>query len=233
MSEDILKKVKKLLALAASCNEHEARNAAAKAQALMVRHNLSMQMLGSISDYVNEEAGTETRISRESSYIMSILTKHFFVRCYYDQLFTGYTRTGKRSYKKVARLVGTPENVAVAQYVFEFLMSTYKRLWKEFSKTHDNKSASARNSFVLGVTLGIKETLSESEKKVCDEMGLTIVPDEKLSQFMKSNLNLRSRKVGFLSGDGKAQAAGHEQGKKVRISRALENNSTSSGRFLM
>lgn len=233
MSDDILKKVKKLLALASSCNEHEAQSASAKAQALMLKHNLNIQMLGSVNEYINEGAGeSESRISRESSLIMSILTRHFFVRCYYDNSFVGWTPRGKRKFIKTARLVGTKENVEVAQYVYAFLMSTYKRLWKEFSKTHDNKSASARNSYMVGLTLGIKETLSASEKNVCTEMGLTIVPDAKLSQWMKENLSLRSRAVGNLSGDGKAMQAGQEHGKKVTISRAINSDSSNTGRLL-
>lgn len=233
MSEDILKKVKKLLALASSCNEHEAKSAAAKAQALMVRHNLSMQSLGKLSDYINEGTGDGmSKISRESSYIMSILTQHFFVRCYYDNQFVGYTRTGKRRYVKTPRIVGTAENVTVAQYVYEFLSATYARLWKEYAKEHGNKSMTARNSFAYGLTEGIKITLRESEKAVCTEMGLVIVPDEKLKAFMKQTLNLKSRAVRTANHDTHAAGHGLEAGKKVRISRAIESESSDSGRLL-
>jgi hypothetical protein len=232
MSEDILKKVKKLLALAGSCNEHEAKSATEKAQALMLRHNLNMQSLNNISDYLTDEVNTSSRISRESSLIMSILTRHFFVRCFYDNRFVGYTPRGKRKYIKVATLVGTNENVTVAKYVFDFLMQTYKRHWNDYSKVHESKSANARNSYMLGLTEGIKETLRASESKVCTEMGLVVVPDAKLSQWMNSKFKLKSRAVGHLSADGKAIAAGKEHGKKITISRALDNDSSSSGRLL-
>ncbi len=233
MNADLLKKVKKLLALAGSCNEHEARLATEKAQALMLRHNLNMQSLESISDFEIHAAGNSERsISRESGYIMGILTKHFFVRCFYDSEFIGFTRTGKRQYRKISKIVGTPENVEVAKYVYEFLLQTYRRLWKDFSKTHSNKLIAAKNSFFFGVTEGIKETLAASESKICTEMGLVIVPDTKIKSWMSDKLNLKSRSLGRLSSDGTAQAAGKELGKNVKISRALNSDSSNNGRLL-
>jgi len=43
MNKKILEKIQKLLSLATSDNEHEAKAAMDKANALLVKHNLSMQ----------------------------------------------------------------------------------------------------------------------------------------------------------------------------------------------
>lgn len=232
MKEDILKKVKKLLALAASCNEHEARLATEKAQALMLRHNLAEQSLHTFNDYVEHDAETRSTISRESGYIMKVLTRFFFVRCFYDKVFAGYSPSGKRKFKKISKLVGTKENIEVAGYVYAFLMQTYKSNWKEYSTVNSLNTAASRNSYMFGLTAGLMETLATNEKNVCAEMGLTVIPDAKLGEFLRSKFKLKARSVGRLSGDGKAQAAGTEQGKKIKISRALNSDSSNNGRLL-
>lgn len=234
MNSDLLKKIKKLMALANSPNKHEAEVAAMKAQELMLKHNLTSQTVNAHNfDYVNE--GNDhafSKISDEVNAIQSILSRFFFVRVYFDKTFAGYTRAGKRSYIQSLRIVGTRENVEVAQYVYSFLVNTFQRLWKEYAK--ENKApVSHRKSFMWGLYSGLTDKLTEQQKKVENEMGLVVVPDAKLALFMKTSLNLKSRRgnsTGIRSSDAHAQ--GKAQGRNINIARGLTTDSQQSGKLL-
>lgn len=230
-NNEVLKKIKKLMALATSSNEHEAKSATEKAQALLVRHNLTIQSLGQANHIYEEGSAGEkmSKVTREASFIMHILTQHFFVRCYFDTHSDGYHKGSFRSkYKRQTRIVGTQSNVEIAKYVYEYLYFTYNDLWKQYKKA-TGCSASAKNSYFAGLTEGIKETLKASEQKVCNEMGLTIVPDAGIKRYMDENLKLRSRGVSTIRRDASAEEAGREHGKNVKIARGLTGSSSNAG----
>jgi hypothetical protein len=228
-NDQVLKKIKKLMALATSSNENEAKMAAEKAQELIVRHKLTVQQIEVYEeDYENIEAGKVSKVQREHSLIMGILTRYFFVRCYFEKSWAGtYTRGGRAQYVRTIRMVGTPSNVAVAKYVFEYLSDTYRRLWKQFKAEH-KLSESAKYSYFIGLTEGIRDRLEAVKVKVENEMGLVVVDDVKLADHM-SKMNLKNRSVQPLYRNQTVESHGYSHGQKVQIARAIDSDSENKG----
>ena len=223
----ILKKIKKLMALAGSSNENEAKLASEKAQELMVRHQLSVQTIESANfDYEEDKLDDIGRFQKEHSLILSILNQHFFVRTYINREWAGY-KNGKRQSKKSLQIVGTPTNVAVAKYIYEYLLHTYKRLWKTY-KSENGVTESDKGAYFLGLTYGIKERLKEVKHKVETETGLVVIDDSGLVKRMKE-MNLKSARGPSYNRNSEVEADGREHGKKVQIARALDNNSENKG----
>ena len=141
--EKIIDKIRKLLALADSPNEHEAALAAKKAQELLAEHNLSLSELEG-----KEEEGTEDGIFETASQpwqrpICGGVAKLYF--CYYYFSFAKYpTPTRRCGYIRKDRhhFIGAAHNVAVAQMMAEYLLDTVERLGKEGSKTVSNAERS-------------------------------------------------------------------------------------------
>lgn len=79
--EELIKKIQKLLALATSPNENEAKLAATKAQELLTLHNLNMQQVeGAVFDYEELEVGERRkRAPMEHRFVAAILDRFFFV----------------------------------------------------------------------------------------------------------------------------------------------------------
>lgn len=231
-NKELMKRIKKLLALASSPNKHEAESAALKAQELMLKHNLNMQSIKADCEYINIEGGDhEARISTEASAVSNILIKHFFVRCYFDKQFQGYTNSGKRRYVTQLRIVGTESNIEVAKYVHDYLMHTFKALWNDYKKLN-KADIKLRKGFIWGLFHGLNEKLSEQKKKVENEMGLVVVPDHGLTRFMNSTLNLKSGRRDTFSNNMGAFNAGKERGRNINIARGLDNDSSNSGRYI-
>ena len=80
--DDVVAKVKKMLALAESPVEAEAEDAMAKAQAFMTRHRLTMQEVEGYADTdgsIIERQQLQRRVYTEDKYVLAILGTHFFV----------------------------------------------------------------------------------------------------------------------------------------------------------
>src|SRR6266853_3406286 len=73
---------------------------------------------------------------------------------------------------KALDMMGAPENVAMAEYVFHFLQRTAEELWDAHVKAHPRVH---KPSFQRGVIQGFDEKLQETkmEAKVAQDEGMT------------------------------------------------------------
>lgn len=135
----VIDRIKKLLALSASPNEHEAASAAEKAQALLAEHNLSMMDVK--SETKNEDSfviDTDTRSSSSPwrRRLATACATLYFCEYYYT---FHYEPTPKRSCgyirHDIHNFVGAPHNIAVAKMMFVYLTNTVERLAREGAKT--------------------------------------------------------------------------------------------------
>lgn len=130
----VVEKIQKLLALATSPNEHEAAAAAAKAQALLLEHQLEMeQVVGMTVDArVSGVTETERETLREQGKPGGWKVKLFQV--------VGKTSgcmviaEDYRGWKGEGRLIGRHDDVQMAQFVFNFLVTELTRLQDEYGK---------------------------------------------------------------------------------------------------
>lgn len=228
-NKDILEKVKKLLALASSSNEHEASLATNKAQELLTRYNLSMQSLDTMSEYEKVTLANEPYKKPHQSYIIYILEEYFFVEVVTFKERTGdRTIDGRRKYRYNINMAGTATNVQVAEFVFAFLSVTYMSLWLQY-KREKGVGESHRISFYAGLTNGLREKLSATLKKVENETGLVVIKDPNIIKEFGDNIKTKSVSTRVI---GATMADGHEKGKNINIAKPIGGSSTSSGKLI-
>jgi hypothetical protein len=166
--ERLLRRAEKLLALAGSTHEHEAQLAMQRAQELFAKHHLASLRIRQGSDMTY----TILRLKRKKIWtyekrIISLLVQHFFV---YIVHFNEYAPEHCTEYKALD-MMGAPENVAMAEYVFHFLQRTAEALWDEHVKAHPRAH---KSSFQRGVIQGFDEKLHDTpmEAKVAQDQGM-------------------------------------------------------------
>lgn len=221
----IVEKIQKLLALANSANEHEAKLAASRAQELLVKYNLTEAIVEGHSDtYVREDFETgRQREDKTHNLVLMLLRDFFFVEVVKDRK---RNPNGKSFVRYV--LLGKTHNVEIAKYVKTFLEASFSNLWAQYRKEH-NAPPSSRMSFMVGLYRGVAEQLKASRTKVQTETGLVVVKDADLVKFMENQFaNLRSGRAKLDTRDQHAMAAGHEQGKNLRIAKGLESKATNT-----
>lgn len=220
MKNDIAEKIQKLLSLANSCNENEAKLAAQKAQELLVKYNLSMQEVTAVNyDYEKKDFTEINRVERHILNIGQILQTYFFVKIVIHR--------GKSRFDKSRLFIyGKPLNIETAGYVYSFLVQAYPELWKKHKK--ENKDAH-RISYYRGLTAGLTEALKVARFKVEQETGLVIIADKELEKMVKGRSTIRSAATRH---EENSFNSGLQDGKNIKIRKALTSDSSQSGKYL-
>ncbi len=200
-----LTKVEKLLALAQSANEHEATLAMQKANELIARYNLECLEKGGSSRYtfviINKK---KKRIETYQRRICSLLIDFFHVKVVTSSLYDPQT---DQSHKTI-ELLGTIENVAIAEYCFHFLENQLALLWQNNRHRFTGKTRTEKYSYYLGVLKGFNDKLSEQSLRVNgvkmpaptphregeDIHSLVKVEDKKLAEYVQMRFP-RLRKI--------------------------------------
>ncbi len=194
-----IERVKKLLALAESANEHEAALALEKARELSTRHHLSEL------DGVGDEAycclgidRQKKRIARYQKEICAILGDFFWVRCVLADLF----RPESGEFSRVIQIFGSRANVAVAEYCYHFLDNRLASLWasrrRQFGssgKTAQPLGRNSRASYFLGILRGFREKLASqrhpggtqpgaAQRDAAEERALLVLADAGLDRYI-------------------------------------------------
>jgi ElaB/YqjD/DUF883 family membrane-anchored ribosome-binding protein len=139
--EKMLEKVRKLLALSQSPNEHEAALAAERAQAILAEYNLTMAdalKKGQAAEkfVVDNELFTKAAPWQRSLGV-AVATLYF---CSY--LFVRCGDSKDQNY-----FVGEKHNTVVAKMMFTYLVDTIRRLSREGAKKHPSQQSAYKNSF--------------------------------------------------------------------------------------
>lgn len=164
-------KVEKLLALARSSNENEAALAMQKANELIERYNLRQ--------LADDEQGNYTYViinhhkKRIESYqrrISLILRDFFHVKVVSSFL---YEPLSDHTHKTI-ELLGTSENVAIAEYCYYFLEDRLAVLWRRNRHRYGGKTRTEKNSYYLGLLKGFYEKLRQQAEnsQAAVEVGL-------------------------------------------------------------
>ena len=189
MNEDnkvILEKVRKLLALATSSNEHEATVAAAKAQELLTKYNLTEQKIGISHEYEKMELENDMPyLSLHHKYVCGIINKYFFVLCVSgvdEKVKVERTIDGRRKFRYSVEIAGTPSNVEFAAYVYSFLCTMFTTQWLKY-KRENGLTEKHRESYFIGLYRGVGDKLEQARVKVETEMGLVVVKDNNIEKM--------------------------------------------------
>lgn len=224
MKPEIIEKIKKLLALATSSNENEAKLAAAKAQELLVAHNLDMQTVNlSDNSYDHDILFEVSKSNAEYKYVSWLINKYFFV-------MTIQTQFG---HKRIYRVVGEKANIEIASYMSEFFFRAFRECFVQYRKDN-GVPLEAKADFYFGFYEGIKTQLEASRKKVEDSKGLVVIKDPKIREYAISAIGpIASVKTSVSTrGYDSVREAGFEKGRELNISRGIGGPSIKSGKLI-
>jgi hypothetical protein len=226
----LLEKIRKLLALGGSANEHESLLAIRKARTLMERHRLDersvMQEQGCTGVLINLK---RKRLESYHRAICSILQEYFQVKIIIVPLYDAGELT---TYRNID-IIGRAESVKVAEYVFHFLLDRLSILWQTKKRSDHSLRASGKNSYWLGVLNGFQEALrkeplqdSTPVEPPCQTGISTVLPvpdnDQLLRSFIKARhpkLNGgRNRKIRI---DSTSFESGMKDGRLLKLHRGI------------
>ncbi len=178
------------------------------------------------------------------SSIASILCTHFYVDCVSRSQYDA----GTRERYKVLEILGSVENVQIAEYVYWYLWRELPLLWKSYSEVGARqKRRASQRSFYLGVLNGFHDKLSKEKTQAADaepssiqglikmERSLDLMLRKELKSFVQERfprLNRGGSSRGELERD--AYHSGVARGQTLELRQGLTQNhkqlALSSGR---
>lgn len=218
--KDYREKVRKLLALAESSNEFEAKAALLKAKELMAEHKLTDKDL---QDLKRQEVKRVTTgivyTSRGEWWIGSlslVIAENYCCRT------AGY-RKQMGAQKREVIFVGLEDDVELCKAVFEYAVNTARRLIKEYVKPMkaDYSSAyikTAGQSYGYGFADGVKRAFEEQKNQKEEGWGLVMAIPKEVNDYCKDFKTIRGRSKSVYDN---SKAAGYTEGKKFNANRCL------------
>jgi hypothetical protein len=220
-ADRVLDRIRKLLALAGSPNQHEAEIAMRKAHELMLRHNIEVAATHVERSYEIRHLGDpQRRGTRVESEIAALLSELFFVKVIRVPVYVPLA--GKSGL--VYEIAGTRANVEMASHVWAFLLATADRLWAE--NRHDARVRGGRDRLIYqsGVIGGFRDKLL-SERTGLKQTGLIWVGDRDLDRFYRARHPHMTTRRHHVRING-AHAAGREAGRTVVLHKPVERGSS-------
>lgn len=211
----IIEKIKKLLALSNSCNEHEAALAASHVQRLLSEHNLAMADIET-SDKPEKADKIETSVAKT----LPKWVRHLCagVSRAFDCQAIHHPATGTMTF------IGVGADVQIAVYTFEYLEKTLRRLCAAYLKHQVSASVAnrqrelMRHSYYLGAVSTINQRLTSQKQETPVNPGALVPLKEGLIKQAISEITnirtVRSRKSYINTG---AYTQGQVDGSQVGI----------------
>lgn len=220
----IIEKIKKLLALANSSNEHEAALAAGHAQRLLSEHNLAMADIEAA--HRPDKADTvETAVSKSLPKWMRHLSAG--VSTAFDCQAIHHPATGKMTF------IGVGADVQIAAYTFTYLDRTVRKLCGTYMKHHvcsgipNRHRELMRHSYYLGAVSTITARLREQKAQTPVTIGALVPVKEGLIRQAMNEIGavrtMRSRKS-YVNAD--AYTRGQTDGEQVGIHHGINGASS-------
>lgn len=227
-SKRLLERVHKLLALAQSDNRHEAEAAAAAAQRLMLRHNLDAHVHTREPSYGYRHLGRITgRVSEWERRLGNILGDHFFV----EVIWVPAYRRHEQRRGSVLEAIGSPENLELAAYVYDFLLGSAERSWRAHKLAHGIREDRERMSYFAGVMSGFAQKLQQQASAHKRE-GLVWQPEAKLTQYTRQRHPYLRTVSHAGQRRGEAFAHGEAAGRNVLLHRGISRGASGETRLL-
>ncbi len=225
--ESLLDSIRRLLALSASPNEHEARSALAKAQELMLRHNIAMadvEAAGRPSDRWTDRPVHQAGRNKPAwlAPLSQVVARFFFV-----EIWNRRERHLDGRFVNRTFVFGEPTNVEIARYVFGFLAEVFPDLWRR----HARATGSPRRlavEYYLGLSEGLAAKLTRDRQAAARDGGsgaLVLLQRQLTQRFGETHPALRKQhrclKVGGTFFDGLSA------GRQIEVRRAISDRHSS------
>ncbi|MAT14250.1 MAG: hypothetical protein CMJ46_03165 [Planctomyces sp.] len=219
-----LDKIKKLLARAndKAATAAEAESCLLKAQKLMREFNIDQAETwrSDESKYIQSEVVRAGRVPKEAQDVCSILTCHFFVKCVYVRHPDGTS---------AVELFGLPENVAVAEYVFHFLVLEFRRQFLVYRKTHPD---AGQAGFYIGLSRGLHQkmrraTAASTSENSSQGNALIRLDNQLTVAFNRAKPDVRSSRVRSPIVTAEDLRNGYKAGQEINIRPGLRAEAAS------
>lgn len=226
--DEVLDKIRKLLALAESDNPHEAALALARAQALMDRHRITEAMVGDNGQAAPSEPFEIAQAPLfEGGLVFQWRVRLAMILATPNGCFIYTQRAGKG---KQVCVVGKPSQIARVRYLLEFCMAETDRL---AAKEAQGNGLTYANNFRLGCVDAIALAIAEERKAVRNAMqaeatsssalvvvqnAIALVDDEarRARDFAAQAFGgFRKSKSSGSTYDGRAREHGRQSGKNI------------------
>lgn len=229
LNEKLLERVKKLLSLASSSNQHESELATLKANQILRDYNLSRLSAS--------EKASPTYLKR----VLVAKKRNSKLQAIYDILQTFHVQPVFNQGKGQCALevCGDKTNVELADYIASFLDRELEESWKKIKKKNPSLTgALAKNSFYRGLAKGYLE----KQKRISQEMTTDSHTKKGELILLKNDLNFHvSRALPRLSKVSSSvtneHVASHQQGKQsganLHIRPGLTDKNSSSKVLLL
>jgi len=181
--DKIMVRVKKLMALAQSKNQHEAEAAMAKAHEFIAKYNVDLLARDENRHFVSVFVGSPAlRHFREDYHLSSLLQDFYFV---YGIWVPAYVME-KGKMGRVLEISGTAQNVRMASYVYDFVKHFIDSQWYDYNKDK-GLNRYRKTDFAVGIIEGFCSKLklqTEEKKKVKSKLALTKTQDPLLQEHV-------------------------------------------------
>jgi hypothetical protein len=181
-------------------------------------------------------------IEAHQSRTTSILVEHFFVQVLTTKIFDAKSL----EHHVAIEIVGTRENVMMAEYVYHFLIQQTDYLVSEIAKIK-RLSRIQRKSYKLGVLAGFSEKLRETERaeKVKDSLSPDTGPglirlalakfhkDTALDRYLNNiypRMSTNRESSQYI--DGSAFSQGQSVGRTITLNKAVNSSNENRGQLL-
>jgi hypothetical protein len=234
LQTNVMERVRKVLSLVDSPNEHEAQAAIQKVRMLLLKYNIDLVELDRERQFVRRSIGPIKR--RHASFelwLAYILNEHFFVETIWAESYVAH----RNQMGTVLEIYGTLANTDMASYVHDYLSNLLHVLWEDYRKKEGIETNKERQRYWSGVLQGFCEKMSNRDRKERSKGGdgrnIDVWNgDPQLLEFYHNfNPNVRVRRSGGVRQNG-TYIAGMRTGQKVEIRSGIESRDNKFGGYL-
>jgi hypothetical protein len=209
-NNEVINKIKKLLRMKRGGTQNEIENALSLAQKLAARHNLNINSINENEpdkEPITHEDILSCRLQCECKYAALIIQQYFDV--------APMIRYGRLT------IIGTQTNIAIARYVYNFLIKHFRSEWKTKKGRLRNRQA-----FLYGMYRGLSFKLwSAQGQPVKDKSIIQIGNKLELQDYMKKHFGETKESACKPDSNAKqAEHAGFIAGRNTNIRPGLTPN---------
>jgi len=219
--DKILVRVKKLMALAQSRNQHEADAAMTKAHELISKYNVDLLSRDNNRRFFSIFVGSPAlRHFREEYRLSSLLQEYYFVHGIWVPAYV--IEKGKMG--RVLEISGTAQNVRIANYVHDFIKHFIDSQWDEYNKGK-GLNRYRKTDFAVGIMEGFRSKLRQQTKtnrKISNRYDLIKLRDPLLQRHIEYRYpHTAGIRGSALRNDKNVVKDGIEVGKELIIYRGI------------
>ena len=227
--DKIMLRVKKLMALAESPNQHEAEAAMAKAHELIAKYNLDLWTQDDNRNFTSLFIGRPALRHPPEDYGLAHLLQDFY---FVQGIWISSYVPEKGKMGRVLEVSGTIQNIQMASYVHDFVRRFIHSQWTEYNKER-GLNRYRQTDFAVGIIEGFRsqlESQKEAKEKSQDPLALMKMEDPLLIEYVAYKYPHTVKvKRGAASQDQSVMKDGKRVGKRLIISKGIANHGGNRG----